>query len=313
VSLAISEELEHREWQCAAQRVLGVVTLELGAIDVALPHLAAAHTIACQLGSSTWMRWTVAPFAIGLARSGRAEEATQLIERVSRDTRLDSATPPTLGTRWLALARAEVALAMDEPIRALESLAIEDAVGAPAPALVRARALLALERWDEGAQALMLARDAAHEQHALSVLWRVYAAEGATHLAARRRLEARRAFDAAREITVQVIQGVDDEILINAFRATVDRLAPPPREATRGRAAKEAADGLSRREREVAALVARGLANRAIGRALGIGERTVETHVAGALAKLDFTSRAQLAVWATSRGIVDDGATRSTR
>jgi DNA-binding CsgD family transcriptional regulator/tetratricopeptide (TPR) repeat protein len=313
VSLAIAEELEHREWQCAAQRVLGMLTLELGAVDVALPHLAAAHAIACQLGSSTWMRWTAAPFAIGLARSGRTDEGVEVIERISRETRLDGAAPHTLGTRWLALARAELALAMDKPIQALESLAIGDVEGAPAPGLVRARAMLALERWDEGAQALVSARDAAHDQRALGALWRVYAAEGAMHLAARRRLEARRAFDAAREVAAQMIEGVDDEILINAFRATVDRLAPPPREATRGRAAKEAADGLTRREREIAVLVARGLANRAIGRALGIGERTVETHVAGALAKLDFTSRAQLAVWATSRGIVDGGAPRPTR
>ena len=45
----------------------------------------------------------------------------------------------------------------------------------------------------------------------------------------------------------------------------------------------------------MAELVAQGKANRVIAKELGIGERTVEGYVASALAKLDFTSRAQLA------------------
>jgi DNA-binding NarL/FixJ family response regulator len=46
-----------------------------------------------------------------------------------------------------------------------------------------------------------------------------------------------------------------------------------------------------------------GKSNRGIARALGIGERTVEDHVANALGKLDFSSRAQLAAWAVQRGL----------
>ena len=53
----------------------------------------------------------------------------------------------------------------------------------------------------------------------------------------------------------------------------------------------------------VAELVARGKPNRAIARHLGIGERTVEGYVAGALGKLGFTSRTQLAAWAVAVGM----------
>ena len=60
---------------------------------------------------------------------------------------------------------------------------------------------------------------------------------------------------------------------------------------------------LSRREREVAALVARGLTNREIARTLVVSERTAENHVQHILAKLGFGSRAQIAAWAVSEGL----------
>jgi non-specific serine/threonine protein kinase len=56
-------------------------------------------------------------------------------------------------------------------------------------------------------------------------------------------------------------------------------------------------DPLSPREREVATLVARGLTNREIARALVISERTVDVHVARILSKLEFSSRTQVVAW----------------
>jgi predicted ATPase/DNA-binding CsgD family transcriptional regulator len=58
---------------------------------------------------------------------------------------------------------------------------------------------------------------------------------------------------------------------------------------------------LTRREEEVATLVAEGLTSREIGRRLRITERTAETHVDHILVKLDLRSRAQIASWATAR------------
>jgi DNA-binding NarL/FixJ family response regulator len=52
---------------------------------------------------------------------------------------------------------------------------------------------------------------------------------------------------------------------------------------------------LSPRERQVAALVARGLTNRAIAGELCVGEKTIEKYVSAIYAKLGFTSRTQLA------------------
>jgi pimeloyl-ACP methyl ester carboxylesterase/DNA-binding NarL/FixJ family response regulator len=55
---------------------------------------------------------------------------------------------------------------------------------------------------------------------------------------------------------------------------------------------------LSRRESEVAALVARGMSNREIADALFIAPSTAERHVANIFNKLGFHSRSQIAAWA---------------
>ena len=56
---------------------------------------------------------------------------------------------------------------------------------------------------------------------------------------------------------------------------------------------------LSRREREVAQLVARGLSNREIAQRLYLSERTIDNHVHHILDKLGFDSRVQVATWLT--------------
>ncbi|ALO91438.1 Putative LuxR-family transcriptional regulator [Streptomyces hygroscopicus subsp. limoneus] len=59
--------------------------------------------------------------------------------------------------------------------------------------------------------------------------------------------------------------------------------------------------GLTRRESQVAELVAEGLTNKDIAARLTIAQRTAENHVERILGKLGFTSRTQLAVWAYER------------
>jgi non-specific serine/threonine protein kinase len=61
------------------------------------------------------------------------------------------------------------------------------------------------------------------------------------------------------------------------------------------------AGALSLREIEVADLVAEGLSNPAIARRLYLSRPTVASHVAHILTKLGFSSRAQIAAWATQR------------
>ena len=70
----------------------------------------------------------------------------------------------------------------------------------------------------------------------------------------------------------------------------------------------EGASGLSKRERDVVDLVARGLTNAAIADELGISIKTVEKHIAAAFAKLNVRSRTQLAAVHTRTAAVDAAA-----
>ena len=58
---------------------------------------------------------------------------------------------------------------------------------------------------------------------------------------------------------------------------------------------------LTRREEEIAALVARGLTNRQIATELVISEHTAATHVRRILKKLNLQSRTQIGSWLTER------------
>lgn len=71
---------------------------------------------------------------------------------------------------------------------------------------------------------------------------------------------------------------------------------------------KQRFGGLTAREREIAAELARGRSNREIAQMLVLSERTVATHVTSILDKLGFASRAQIAGWAVERGLTSGDA-----
>jgi DNA-binding CsgD family transcriptional regulator/tetratricopeptide (TPR) repeat protein len=78
-------------------------------------------------------------------------------------------------------------------------------------------------------------------------------------------------------------------------------VAPVPEGPPAGR---ETDDPLTRREREVAALVARGFSNRQIAEELHLSERTIENHLANIKRKLGGASRTKIASWATQQRFI---------
>jgi DNA-binding NarL/FixJ family response regulator len=70
-------------------------------------------------------------------------------------------------------------------------------------------------------------------------------------------------------------------------------------------AAHAPSDPLSAREREIVSAIAQGATNRAIGKQLGVSERTIETHVTEIFAKLGVSNRLELALYAVNRRRAD--------
>ena len=85
--------------------------------------------------------------------------------------------------------------------------------------------------------------------------------------------------------------------LVEHFAARTDPLEPPT----------ALLDELTPREREVLALVARGLSNGEIAERLVVTEATVKSHVGGVLLKLGLRDRVQVVVFAYEHGIVVAG------
>jgi DNA-binding NarL/FixJ family response regulator len=77
-------------------------------------------------------------------------------------------------------------------------------------------------------------------------------------------------------------------------------IAEPPDEG--------ALEALTEREREVLALVARGLTNAEIGARLFLSPLTAKTHVSRIMAKLAARDRVQLVITAYEAGLVRPGA-----
>lgn len=80
------------------------------------------------------------------------------------------------------------------------------------------------------------------------------------------------------------------------FADLADKLTAGGRAAVKAPGEKSPAN-TTRREREIAALVAEGLTNREVAERLVLSERTVEGHIANLFAKVNVNSRTQLATW----------------
>jgi non-specific serine/threonine protein kinase len=118
-----------------------------------------------------------------------------------------------------------------------------------------------------------------------------------THLATARSAMGELAFhDAWAEGTAMAI----DQAVAAAMSESETHRAELPR----GRSSGGAASPLTRRQHEVALLVAQGLTNRQIADHLVITERTAGAHIEHILDKLSVGSRAQIAVWASERGLL---------
>ena len=169
---------------------------------------------------------------------------------------------------------------------------------------LQGEALIALGRPEEAIQVLEEAKRGTVERYEHGRLWYMHGLLGRAYRHAGQEKLARQEWLAARTVIASLAATIDEPALREQF--TQAALATFwPGEKSRPDHLLEAAqyNGLTLREREVAALIAQGKTNGEIAQVLGITKRTVETHIGNILNKMDFSSRAQVIVWVIERGL----------
>jgi DNA-binding NarL/FixJ family response regulator len=119
---------------------------------------------------------------------------------------------------------------------------------------------------------------------------------------------ARTTLDQAR-LAVAIGKRDNARCLVTQVRATADRLglAALSQEAAQLLSTPDDQSGLSRREREVLALLSGGATNKEIAAGLVISINTVERHLANIYSKLGVRGRAEAAAHAVRAGLVTAG------
>jgi DNA-binding CsgD family transcriptional regulator len=294
----------------AAHCALGAIYLDIFARDDARRHLQRARTLAEETRSQHWIRCAAGYLASLYTQTGEIETARSVLDAV-----ITPDTPArTLGQRLAWCSRAEIELAVGRP---MEALAIVERLLAsaanvtgdgsiPFVSLLHGIAVQEIGELDRSDLIFAAGYDTAVRQGARSVAWRLAAARGKLLLQQKRRDEAARLFAEGRALVAELAASLADATLRTGFeRAALTHLQPAaPESPQRAEAARYG--GLTPREREIAAFVARGCSNREIAEALVLGDRTIETHVSNILAKLGFTSRVQIAAWAVEHGLAGD-------
>jgi DNA-binding CsgD family transcriptional regulator len=303
---AIAEELEHRGWLSVAHSVLGMLELDLLEPRAACEHLERAYLQARESGSAHLAGISAALLALAHLLDQQPLRAEAILQQF-----VDPAAPVETLTRSLLLAAyCELCLARGDSLTTLQIadrlIAWAETASGPGvvPRLARLKgeALAATGQTAEAEVALRAAAKVAREQAARPLLWRIERSLGKLLQAQGKREEAEQRFAAARAIVAELAATLPDD-LREGFQTRALAAIPAPRPPSASRAAAAAYGGLTTRERQVAALIGRGLSNAQIAEQLVVSERTVESHTGHIRDKLGFTSRAQLAAWAVDRGL----------
>lgn len=323
------ESVEDGLARAAGLVVAGRLAVLQGQVDVGRPLLEEACAAATAAGDATWRANALHGLALASAFWGEPAAALPLLEEALALHRegVDPFGVPLalvqLATVHATLGDSERAMACAEECVALSEAASE-------------RWCEALARWVEALVQWRLGRGARARTHARDVL-RLKEPFGdrmgmamSVEVVAWAESDAGRAADAAR--LLGAVRSGLDSIGANLFGHLLEehgRCLARTREALgdaafrrafdegaalrfddavalalgRRTPAPAAADApvdearLTRRESEIAGLVAEGLTNREIAEQLVVSPRTAEGHVAHILGKLGLTSRAQLAAW----------------
>ena len=112
-----------------------------------------------------------------------------------------------------------------------------------------------------------------------------------------------------------LLKNIETDFLLNAIRSAArgesvvspqmtGKLMMGVRMGKEGAAPEDDREKLSPREKDIIALLAKGVSNKEMAHTLNVAESTIKIHVQNILKKLHLTSRVQAAVYAVEHGLV---------
>jgi DNA-binding CsgD family transcriptional regulator len=314
-AIAGAEEIDHRQWLSATNSVAGWLYLDLLDPESAISYIMRARSIAEEIGSSHWIRCNSGLLASAYLANGELDAADAELQHVW----WERMPARTMAQRQVWCARIEQELHGGNPDLALR---LTDTVIDDLPnfsterppvrlTMLRARALIESGQLDEANSLLQTARSICEAKGARSWLWRIYRLLGVMHQSGGRRPIAAGNYSEARRIIDEIASTIDDPSYRQRFQSLAFAEIPVSWTPTRLQVTKGLYGGLTRRQRDVASLIAMGCSNREIADNLSISERTVESHVTSILSTLGVDSRAQVAAWALNHGLVSGSSPES--
>ncbi|HUG13975.1 MAG TPA: AAA family ATPase [Thermomicrobiales bacterium] len=302
LTLAIANDIEHREWLAGGHIAAGVLAVDLLDDRVAEDHFRQAVTLARGVGSMHWTNLAIASLASSLAATGKLDEADAVLEQAAPDLPM-----LTVSQRQIWYARAELALARGDASATQEivdglyatALNVRGEGDIPLLAMLRATCLMSSQRLDEAVAALDAALLTVRARGARPMQARIHRMFATLHQQAGRFEQADAELRQAWELTEEMAVTLSDEKMRDAYLSRVAENSPRPTPAVDD--VDSVLKLLTPRERDVVLLLTRGKTNREIAAELFVGPRTVETHVTNILNKLGFTSRTQVAAWAVEQ------------
>ncbi len=303
--LEIALTAGHSLYQAGNQMTLGRLYNDILAFEAARDTLEAALHTAREI-SGKFMESSVGGFLvssyIGL---GELAQAGQLIAA------LHSPHMQSVGQRIVRCAEAELALAQGDATQAfalIEHLitTAPSSAGQVIPRLWRMKAEALLLLGDIAASRALLQEAAVSVRVSglYALLWRILLSQSRVEFAVGQRGRAEDHLDAAHALLHRLSDKLADPPLREQFRRRALSLMPDVPPLSPRQSARIAYDGLTEREREIAALIAAGHSSRVIAEQLVLSKRTVDAHTANILAKLGFTSRIQIVRWAVEKGLL---------
>jgi DNA-binding CsgD family transcriptional regulator len=308
--LRLATEINHQQWIALAHDALTRIYLFLLSPEQALACVESGFKVARALGSAIWITHLIT----GQVQAYTALSQLEVAEQALQEVQSGAENPRQVAERQLLLVWAELALARQQPELALQRCeqlltTAPQRAGETSELVIprlwkcQGEAFAALGRKEEAIQVLEEARRGAILQQYLPLLWQIERSLGRAYQRQRRIVEAQQMFASARQRIALLAESIDDQALREHFEHAAYITLPKEKPISARQASSNEYDGLSEREREVAALIGQGKTNAEIAVILVVSKRTVETYVSRVLSKLGLTSRSQIALWTRDKGL----------